>query len=204
MTRKRRDLSRRDFLRTGVAAGIGATAHAGVEAAQAQAVTAADINWDHEADVVIAGAGAAGLCASVSARDRRVSVIVVDENHDIGGHAMVSGGRIPLGGGTSFQRRYGIEDSAEQVFLDHTNHAYAEFRYSDRGLVRTWSDENVPTFEFLVENGVTFIEDPPLVVNGGSVPRLAIAQPYSDDLNETINRARRNVVSANIASRAEK
>jgi hypothetical protein len=58
-------------------------------------------------------------------------VIVVDENHDIGGHAMVSGGRIPLGGGTSFQRRYGIEDSAEQVFLDHTNHAYAEFRYSD-------------------------------------------------------------------------
>jgi len=187
MTKKRRDLSRRDFLRTSAAAGVGATALAGLEAGQAQTVTAADIDWDHEADVVIAGAGAAGLCASVSARDQGVSVVVVEENHDIGGHAMVSGGRIPLGGGTSFQRRYGIEDSAEQVFLDHTNHENPEFIYSDRELVRTWADENVPTFEFLVENGVKFMEQPPSIENGGTVPRLAIAQPYSDDLNETIN-----------------
>ncbi len=187
MAKKRNDLSRRDFLRTGAAAGVGATALAGLDAGHAQAVTSADIDWDHEADVVIAGAGAAGLCASVSARDEGASVIVVEENHDIGGHAMVSGGRIPLGGGTSFQRKYGIQDSAEQVFLDHTNHENPEFIYSDRELVRTWAEENVPTFEFLVENGVKFIEDPPSVVNGGSVPRLVIAQPYSDNLNETIN-----------------
>ena len=65
MAKKRNDLSRRDFLRTGAAAGVGATALAGLDAGHAQAVTSADIDWDHEADVVIAGAGAAGLCASV-------------------------------------------------------------------------------------------------------------------------------------------
>ena len=35
-------------------------------------------------------------------------MIVIDANHDIGGHAMLSGGRIPLGGGTSLQKKYNI------------------------------------------------------------------------------------------------
>ncbi len=68
------------------------------------------VDWDYTADVVVVGAGAAGLPASVMARDLGAMVIAVDENHDIGGHAMLSGGRLPLGGGTSYQKRYGIED----------------------------------------------------------------------------------------------
>ena len=35
-----------------------------------------------------------------------------------------------------------------------------ESRYSDRDLVRAFADENVPTYEFLIENGVEFIEKP--------------------------------------------
>jgi succinate dehydrogenase/fumarate reductase flavoprotein subunit len=121
------------------------------------------------------------------AADQGASVIVVETNYDIGGHAMLSGGRVPLGGGTSWQKRYGIEDSAEQVYLDHTNHRMPSFRYADRELVRAWADENAATFEFLLENGVVFDNAPPSLVNGGSVPRLFFVRRFSDDLQETIN-----------------
>ena len=82
------------------------------------------------------------------ARDHGASVIVIDANHDIGGHAMVSGGRIPLGGGTSLQKKYGVTDSADQVYLDHTNHRNREFRFGDRDLVRMWADENAADLRF--------------------------------------------------------
>ena len=68
-------------------------------------------SWDLEADVVIIGAGATGLPAAIAAIDAGASVIVVEANYDIGGHAILSGGTVPLGGGTSAQRKYRIEDS---------------------------------------------------------------------------------------------
>ena len=96
-------ISRRRFIKEGTAIGVGATALSGV-AAQAQT------RWDRTADVVIVGAGASGLPAAIMARDRGASVIVIEANHDIGGHAILSGGRVPLGGGTSMQKKYGILD----------------------------------------------------------------------------------------------
>ncbi len=175
---------RRRFLKNSAALGLsaGIAALGAEQAANAQTPQ----RWDRSADVVIAGAGASGLCAAIAARDLGASVIAIDENHDVGGHALVSGGRVPLGGGTSWQRRYGVEDSPDLVFLDHTNHSNPEFVYGDRELIRAWADENVPTFEFLLENGVEFVDAAPTVVNGGSVPRLFVCRVYSDDLNETI------------------
>src|SRR5262245_10295759 len=171
--------SRRKFIK-GAALTVGTTGLAG-------APPQARIEWDRTVDVVVVGAGASGLPAAITARDRGVSVILLDANHDIGGHAMLSGGRVPLGGGTSMQKKYGIADSADQVYLDHTNHKNSEFRYCDRDLVRMWADENVPTFEFLIENGVKFNDEKPDFVNGGTVPRLCVAQVFSPNLNETIN-----------------
>ncbi|HLQ35152.1 MAG TPA: FAD-dependent oxidoreductase, partial [Chloroflexota bacterium] len=145
-----------------------------------------ELGFDHVADVVVVGAGGAGLPAAIMARDQGASVIVVEANHDIGGHAMLSGGRIPLGGGTSLQRMHGVCDSADQVYLDHTSYRSPVFRHADRELVRVWADENVATMEFLLENGVVFEEDPPEIVNEGTVPRLFRTKRFSDDLNETI------------------
>jgi ribulose 1,5-bisphosphate synthetase/thiazole synthase len=136
-------MNRRKFITKG-ALGVGATALVGVgtqDEASAQRVT----KWDRSADVVIAGAGASGLCAAIMARAEGASVIVVEQNHDIGGHAMVSGGRIPLGGGTRLQKKFGIVDSADQVYLDHTDFHNLELRYSDHELVRVWADENAAT-----------------------------------------------------------
>ena len=177
-------IDRRDFFKRGAVAGAGL---AGL-AAQAPAQQAAgNIRFDQVADVVIVGAGASGLPAAIMARDRGASVIIVDSNHDIGGHAMVSGGRIPLGGGTILQKKFGVTDSADQVYADHTDHRNKEFRFGDRELIRMWADENAATFDFLIENGVQFKEVMPTLVNGGTVPRLFIAKPFSDNLNETIN-----------------
>lgn len=172
--------SRRDFFRKGAAVGAGV-------AGLATQVAAQKPRYDQTADVVIIGAGASGIPAAIMARDQGATVIVIDAHHDIGGHAMVSGGRIPLGGGTRLQKKFGIADSADQVFLDHTSVKNKEFRFGDRELIRMWADENAATFDFLLDNGVLFNEVAPEIVNGGSIPRLFIAVPYSDNLNETIN-----------------
>jgi flavocytochrome c len=182
---KELNVSRRKFIKEGAAIGVGATALAGVGAQEADAQNR--VRWDRTADVVIVGAGASGLPAAIMARDQGASVIVIDANHDIGGHAMLSGGNVPLGGGTSMQKKYGIEDSVDQVYLDHTNHANPQMRFCDRELVRVWANENVPTFEFLIENGVKFQEIKPTLFNGGTIPRQTVVQVYSDNLDETIN-----------------
>ena len=161
MDKKDRVVNRRSFLKRTGAAGLGAATAAGQERNQPKP---SPIRFDRTADVVIVGAGASGLPAAIMARDQGASVIVIDANHDIGGHAMLSGGRIPLGGGTSLQKKYGITDSADQVYLDHTNHRNPEFRHADRDLVRAWADENVASFEFLIENGVIFEDAAPTIV----------------------------------------
>ena len=153
-TRKDASVSRRAFLRKGATAGVGATALAGLGGRTREAE--AQNFWDMSADLVTIGAGTAGLAAAVSALDHGASVIMVEENTDIGGHGLCSGGNVHLGGGTSNQKKHGVEDSADQVFIDWIRHDHMQSRYSDRDLVRAFADENAPTFEFLIENGVKF------------------------------------------------
>src|SRR6202790_5329412 len=88
-------VSRRAFLSKG-AAGVGVAALAGSAANEAAAQA---VKWDLSADVVVIGAGVSGLAAAITARDSGASVISVDENFDIGGRGMLSGGRVHLGGG---------------------------------------------------------------------------------------------------------
>jgi len=129
-------VSRRAFLSKG-AAGVGAAALAGVSANEARAQA---IKWDLSADVVIIGAGVSGLAAAITARDSGASVISVEENFDIGGRGMLSGGRVHLGGGHALQQKAGIKDSADQIFKDWVRHDATVARYSDRDLVRVFAD----------------------------------------------------------------
>ena len=153
-TRKDASVSRRAFLRKGATAGVGATALAGLGGRTQEAE--AQNFWDLSADLLTIGAGTAGLAAAVSALDHGASVIMVEENTDIGGHGLCSGGNVHLGGGTSNQKKHGVEDSADQVFIDWIRHDHMQSRYSDRDLVRAFADENAATYEFLIENGVKF------------------------------------------------
>jgi succinate dehydrogenase/fumarate reductase flavoprotein subunit len=79
------------------------------------------VAWQQEADVVVIGSGACGLPAAIAAREAGASVLLVEAEADIGGHAITSGGNVPLGGGTSIQKKYGIEDTPDLVFKDLTD-----------------------------------------------------------------------------------
>jgi len=165
-------VSRRAFLSKG-AAGVGAAALAAVPAEDARA-QGAQIRWDLSADVVIIGAGVAGLPAAITARDLGASVLIVDENIDIGGRGMLSGGRVHLGGGHALQQKFNIKDSPDQVFKDWVRYDAGVSRYSDRDLVRVFADEQVATFDFLIDNGVKFIERPIGPEAASTVPRTFV------------------------------
>jgi succinate dehydrogenase/fumarate reductase flavoprotein subunit len=143
--------TRRDFVKTGAAAGVGARAFAGLlpEPANAQ-----EMIWDREFDVVVVGAGAGGMAAAIAARDEGASVILVEQNFDIGGRAILSGAAVYLGGGTSLQKAAGIEDSPQQVFYDWCLQDQPRNRYNDRELAWTYVEKSIETFDFLTENGV--------------------------------------------------
>lgn len=143
--------TRRDFVKTGAAAGVGATALAGLVP---QPANAQEIVWDREFDVVVVGAGAGGMAAAIAARDEGASVVLVEQNFDIGGRAILSGAAVYLGGGTRLQKEAGIEDTPEQVFHDWCLQDQPRNRYNDRELAWTYVEKSIETFDFLTENGV--------------------------------------------------
>src|SRR5262245_40664798 len=80
-----RPIGRRRFIKGTASAGIGgAAALIGLSGTR---TSAQEIRWDREVDVVVIGSGAAGLPAAIAARDQGVSVLVVEQNFDVGGMA---------------------------------------------------------------------------------------------------------------------
>jgi len=186
-------LNRRDFVKTGVAAGLGAggallgpdevqALEPGKTQAQAPANDAEQTVWDYEADVVIAGGGCAGLTAAIRARDLGASVLVVDQNFDLGGRMLHSAGRMSLGGGDPVQQRdingesdqegfitvapqenpEEIDDSIELLFTDITDWSVVDpkgqspYRYNEREMARAWAENCPATRQFLIDNYVRF------------------------------------------------
>ncbi len=151
--------------------------------------------WQIEADVVVVGSGATGLPAAIVAREAGASVIVVEAEDHTGGHAITSGGNVPLGGGTSVQKKYGIADSPDLLFRDLTDwsvvgtNGFPDYRYNDREIVRAFADNSVATFEWLVAHGVVFVDKEPDSRGGNSVgnsvPREMHAAPMDWPLVQT-------------------
>jgi succinate dehydrogenase/fumarate reductase flavoprotein subunit len=125
------------------------------------------MKWEREADIVVIGSGATGLPAAIVACEAGASVIVVEAENRIGGHAITSGGNLPLGGGTSYQKQHGIADSDDLFFRDLTDWSVVEtngfppYRYNDREIIRAFADNSVAAFEFLLAHGVKVIDRRP-------------------------------------------
>src|SRR5262245_13475392 len=98
-------VSRRDFVRSGLAAGAGAAVLSGCTPSQSSSAGAQNVEWNYEADVVVLGSGCVGLHAAVRARDLGATVIVLEQNFDVGGKLVHSGGWTSLGGGDAIQER---------------------------------------------------------------------------------------------------
>ncbi len=192
MPKKRKDrnpaqkegLSRRDFVATGAAAGIGAAAMLDGASARAQVAStgAAELEWHYDVDVIVAGGGCAGLTAAIRARDLGASVLVVDQNFDVGGRMIHSGSFVSLGGGDPLQQRdmrgesdkegfvtanvledpEELDDNVELLFEDLTdwsvtdNRGQNPYRYNEREMVRAWAENCYATREFLTDNYVRF------------------------------------------------
>src|SRR2546428_1338456 len=174
-------VSRRDFVKKG-AAGVGAAVLSTSGTALAQVSPVNAIQWNYEADVVIIGGGCTGLPAAIRARDLGASVIIVDQNFDLGGKMLHSGGQVSFGGGDPLQlrdiagendregfvtapRRQSVEELTEDpdfLFRDHTDWsvmdaaAQAPYRYNERDLHRAYADNCSATREFLMANYVRF------------------------------------------------
>jgi hypothetical protein len=173
-------VTRRDFVKSGAAASVGAAVMSTSGTALAQVSPVDAVQWHYEADVVIIGAGCTGLPAAIRARDLGASVIIVDQNFDVGGKMLHSGGQISLGGGDPLQlrdiagendpegfvtapRQHPVAELTEDtdfLFRDHTDWsvmdaaAQAPYRYNERDLHRAYADNCYATREFLMANYV--------------------------------------------------
>jgi urocanate reductase len=119
-------------------------------------------DWGQSFDVVVVGAGAGGLPAAIAARDEGASVLLVEQNFDIGGRAILSGGAVFLGGGHAYQKKCGVDDSPARIFADWTRTDHPLGRYNDRELLWTMARASVATYDFLVANDVEWelLEEP--------------------------------------------
>lgn len=74
----------------------------------------------YECDVLVAGSGASGMSAAITARYRGLDVLIVEKEPRFGGTTARSGGWLWIPG-TSLARAYGIEETPEQArtYLRH-------------------------------------------------------------------------------------
>lgn len=70
-----------------------------------------------KADVVVVGAGAAGLTAAITAHDAGAKVVVIEKQPITGGNSMLAAGGMNAAE-TTFQKEKGIADSVDLMFKD--------------------------------------------------------------------------------------
>jgi fumarate reductase flavoprotein subunit len=73
--------------------------------------------WDAQVPLLIIGAGAAGICAALAAKEAGVEALVIERDAVPGGSTALSAGLVPAAG-TRFQRARGVADSAERFAAD--------------------------------------------------------------------------------------
>mgnify|MGYP002589847632 FL=1 len=73
--------------------------------------------WDEEYDIVIIGAGGAGLAAGVESVKQGLKAIIIEKMPIIGGSSVLCGGKFAVSG-TPEQKAKGINDDEKRFFDD--------------------------------------------------------------------------------------
>lgn len=107
---------------------------------------------DRDYDVVVVGAGAAGLAAALGASQAGASVLVMEADRQVGGSSRLSGGHF-YAAGTSVQRAAGVVDDADAMFEHYLT---LNQWLVEPSVVRRYCDLSAPTFEWLSGLGVDF------------------------------------------------
>ncbi len=140
-------ISRRRLL-----AGLGAAATTAAAAAPLESA-AAVTSWDAVTDVLVAGSGAAGVCAALEARAAGAEVLLIESLPRFGGSSVLSGGVVYAGGGTALQQALGVEDSVEAMYRFLT---LAGGPHPAADKIQLYCEESAAHFDWLVAQGVPY------------------------------------------------
>ena len=129
---------------------------------------------DEEYDVIVVGAGAAGLMASVTAAEGGLKTLVLEKMPYLGGNMKISAGIIQAAG-TSIQAQYGIEGDTVEAFMEDDKNPDSPYEtdYStdDPVFTRIMYEGCADIVEELVGRGMEFVDFEP------ATPRYHIMSP---------------------------
>lgn len=125
---------------------------------------------EYTADVIVIGAGGAGLTAAITAADNGASVIVLEKMPIQGGNTLISGGEYAAPGNW-IQTEEGIEDNAEQFYNDILKGGDNE---NDPSLVRVLAENALAEANWLKDYIGMEFEDHMLFFGGHSVERSLV------------------------------
>lgn len=148
-------MKRRSFVSASAAAGAGLLLGRYAAAALA-AESAAPF------DLIVVGAGTAGIPAALFAAQRGARVLMLDAAPDIGGTLHLSTGQMSAAG-TRLQATLGIADTAQAHFDDVMRISKGT---ADPELVRLAVDNAATTFDWLMDNGFVPLPEHPVLGQG--------------------------------------
>ncbi|MGI6193031.1 MAG: FAD-dependent oxidoreductase [Christensenellales bacterium] len=122
-------------------------------------------------DVVILGAGAAGLSAAIEARQAGASVIVLEKLAHVGGNTYISGGYV-YGTGSQYQISKGLTDDSPEALVEYWMERADGNAWKE--MLQIAAERSGETIDWLVANGVEF-GDP--VATGISPVKRAVRSP---------------------------
>lgn len=126
---------------------------------------------DFTPDVIVIGAGTAGLAFAHAAGERGARVLLVEKNARIGGALYLSTGMFSAGG-TRLQRQRGITDSPEDHFRDVVRISKGTV---NEALTRKYCELAPAMVDWLQDQGFEFAPEAPAVLFGHEayeVPRI--------------------------------
>jgi flavocytochrome c len=113
-------------------------------------------------DLVVVGAGSAGMPCAIRAAQRGLSVLVVEKDTEVGGTLHLTAGHLSAGG-TQRQREKGIEDSTAEHWADVQRISHGT---TDEAIAKKAVELAPSTINWLEELGYAFHEKAPLIIYG--------------------------------------
>ena len=108
--------------------------------------------WSDEVDVLVIGAGMAGVSAALEARAAGASVLVLERGGRLTCTSAMAGGHFYLGGGTAVQQATGWEDSPEEM----AKYLRLMSPTCDPEKIRLYAEGSVELFDWLEALGFEF------------------------------------------------
>ena len=105
----------------------------------------------YDVEIVVVGAGAAGLSAALTAQEKNANVLVLEKGGITGGSTVRSGGKI-LAAGTPWQEKQGYTDNADMMY--EYLMSFDRDDIMNEELVMTFSKGSAENLQWLEDRGV--------------------------------------------------